>query len=143
MVASSLTAVLICFILVRCHGFIPDNVEVFSESSESIFDSRFYINFKPESTSQLCNVQLKQFQESLDKHELWARKMRDAWGNFPSGIFVGSNFDFGNFDECTHLKFNTEEAGEVLGQHCTLMIPFEVPSGNGVVNAKLATPMRK
>lgn len=143
MVARSLTAVLFCFFLVRCHGFIPDNVEVFSETSESIFDYRFDIKFKPESTSHLCNIQLKHFQEGIDKHEFWARKMRDAWGNFPSGIFVGSNFDFGNFDECINLKFNTEEAGEVSGQHCTLLIPFEVPPENGVVNAKLATPMRK
>lgn len=106
-----------------------DDVEVFFD----IDDPRNYkpLNFdlsfklKSDSPNDLCNSQLQYFQNSLDENVLWARKMRDAWGNVPSGIFSGNQFDFGNFDQCIRFKHEAGELGEISGQHCTLMVPFD------------------
>lgn len=42
--------------------------------------------------------------------------MFDASSKFPSGIFIGSIYDTGNFDECVKVKL-PKEIG-FSGQHC-------------------------
>lgn len=34
--------------------------------------------------------------------------MIDAWGKFPSGIFIGNLNEFGDFSECFHIQRGTE-----------------------------------
>lgn len=68
---------------------------------------------------------MKFINESLAQNLPWARRMRDAWGNVPSGIFSGNLFDFGSFDQCVEIRQPTE-VGEIVGQHCTVMLPFDV-----------------
>ena len=85
----------------------------------------FDLHFSELSNSDLCNRQLNYFQSSLDGNALWAREMRDAWGNRPSGTFSGNLFDFGNFDQCINFKHSSESVGDIIGQHCTVLIPFD------------------
>lgn len=75
--------------------------------------------------NNLCNQQLKFFQDNLEANALWARELRDSCGNFPSGTFSGNLFDFGNFDQCIDFHHNTGELGSIIGQHCTLLIPHD------------------
>lgn len=104
-----------------------DKVEIIRDSFRLKKALNFDLNFrlKSDSSNEVCNSQLNYFYDSLYKNLLWARKMRDAWGNIPSGVFSGNQFDFGNFDQCIKLKHVSENAGEILGQHCTLMVPFD------------------
>ena len=99
-----------------------EDVEIFLDYRFLNFDLNFKL--KTNSQNELCNNQLKYFQDSLDRNVLWARKMRDAWGNVPSGIFSGNRFDFGNFDQCIKFSHASENVGEFSGQHCTILIPF-------------------
>lgn len=114
-------------LLANAHEESQQEVETFG----LITNDRKYLSFGPDfrfksdSVNKLCNRQLNHFQESLDHDVIWARKMRDAWGNVPSGIFSGNLFDFGNFDQCLNLQHSTDSVGKIFGQHCTLMIPFE------------------
>lgn len=90
----------------------------------------------------LCNDQLEYFQEGISKDSMWARQMIDAWGTFPSGTFSGNLYDFGSFDQCINFKHNSENVGEILGQHCTLMIPFERRDSKNVTT-KFMPPSRR
>lgn len=114
-------------LLVNVRGETIVDVETFDVS----LDGKIGLNFGPDfrlksdSSHEMCRRQLKYFQESLDQNVLWARKMRDAWGNIPSGRFSGNVFDFGNYDQCLNLHYSSETVGEILGQHCTLSIPFD------------------
>lgn len=88
----------------------------------SLLDKLLLKNFK---SNSLCNRQLNHFQENLEWKTLWARKLRDSWGSFPAGTFSGNLYDFGNFDQCVGFHHLSNEVGEILGQHCTLLIPFD------------------
>lgn len=112
----------------------PIEVEVFNP--KPFFDLRL----QPSSSSELCNRQLEIFQKDLDNNVKWARQMRDAWGHIQSGIFSGNLYDFGNFDQCINFEHYSRETGEILGQHCTLMIPYDRDQLN--VIAKITTPNR-
>lgn len=61
---------------------------------------------------------------------VWARKLRDSWGNLPSGIFSGNFYDFGNFDQCINFRYDSNKVGMISGQHCTLMVPFDRSANN-------------
>lgn len=88
-------------------------------------------------SNDLCNKQLIHFEESFELNE---RKMRDAWGKTPSGMFSGNLYDFGNFDQCIEVKHYSENVGEISGQHCTLMIPFDRDSE---LHSKFMPPSRR
>lgn len=105
--------VLFSFILIVAFGAVQGN------------NLNFDLRFSPISTKELCNRQWMFFQDNLDRNVLWARKMRDAWGNIPSGIFSGNVYDFGSFDQCLNFEHYNEVSGEIIGQHCTLLIPFD------------------
>lgn len=108
--------------------------EVFSEV---LPHRNFDLKFEPNSSIKLCNDQLTYFQESLDKSAMWAKVMRDSWGNFPSGVYSGNFFDIGNFDQCIGVSHQSDHLGKVKGQHCTLMIPYERDSA---VMGKISAP---
>lgn len=100
--------------------------------------------FKPimsNSIESACEKQLNYFKESLDRRSLWARKMYDSWGNFPAGTFSGNIYDFGNFDQCIDFKYYSSEVGDILGQHCTLLIPHSLEDDQDQI-AKLMPPSR-
>lgn len=129
---------LFVFIALRifCEAYIYED----AESMRTVFSSiNFDFALHPNSSSKECNQQVVIIQESLDRNELWARKLRDSWGSLPSGIFSGNVFDFGNFDQCIKFEYQTVEAGRILGQHCTLRIPIE---REPTTMAKITTPSR-
>lgn len=111
-------------LILLCQASIPEDVESITKIQSS-FQFSFDLDLRPNSSSELCNQQLELFQEGLDRNEIWARKLKDAWGRVPSGIFSGNVFDFGNFDQCINFEHQTIETGKILGQHCTVRIPFE------------------
>lgn len=114
-------------LLVNSHEEMSKSVGTFDVKFKEIKVLNFGPDFrlKIDSNNDLCNLQLKYFQESLNKNILWARKMRDAWGNVPSGRFSGNIFDFGNFDQCLSFQHLSENFGKIVGQHCSLIIPAE------------------
>lgn len=125
-----------------CVAFTSGELQEPIEDIVETFNAKLYFDLRlqPTSSNQLCNRQLESFQRSLDNNIKWARQMRDAWGHIPSGIFSGNLYDFGNFDQCINFEHYSEETGEILGQHCTLMIPYDRDQLN--VRAKITTPNR-
>lgn len=122
----------IVFVLNFSANAEPSDYEVFS----GVLPHRsFDLEFEPNSSIKLCNDQLTYFQESLDKNLMWARVMRDSWGNFPSGVYSGNFFDIGNYDQCIGVSHQSDRFGEVKGQHCTLMIPYD-----SAVMGKISAP---
>lgn len=115
------------FLLIICVTKVFGEIH-FSEDVETSVDdnSKSYssLRLEPTSSNDLCNRQLEDFNKNFDKGIHWARVMRDSWGNVPSGVFSGNVYDFGNFDQCIRLKHHSE-VGEISGQHCSLMIPFQ------------------
>lgn len=92
-------------------------------------------------TNTLCSLQLAHYHSSLGKNESWARQMQNAWGKFPSGIFSGNVYDFGSFDQCIDLRHESE-VGNIAGQYCLLMVPFDVESSHAR-SLKMMTPSRR
>ena len=91
--------------------------------------------------NELCVSHLNYFQDNLDSKVLWARKFRDSWGEFPSGVFTGNVYDFGNFDQCVKFNHYSNEVGEILGQHCTLMIQYDL-DGDSALMARFMMPKK-
>lgn len=56
--------------------------------------------------------------------------MFDSWAKIPAGILKGNSFDFGNFDECAEIKYDTmvSNAGVVQGQYCLAPTKFDLSS---------------
>lgn len=44
--------------------------------------------------------------------------MYDSWSKLQSGIFMGSNRDFGNYDECVKFKHESS-VGLIKGKYCS------------------------
>lgn len=99
----------------------------------------FDFDFSTSISNELCNRHLAAYQNSLQRNELWARTMRDSWGKVPSGLFSGNYFDLGSFDQCINV-IHSSNVGEIAGQHCTLMIPYDLDVNNP--ETRLATPSR-
>ncbi|XP_044748861.1 nose resistant to fluoxetine protein 6-like [Coccinella septempunctata] len=66
--------------------------------------------------NEKCREHSLLYKEELSKFTVWATDMFDASTKFPSGIFFGSIFDTGNFDEC--IKVHLPEEIGFSGQHC-------------------------
>lgn len=117
-----------------------DSLEFNMKSTQQLKKS-FNLNFdfNTNMSNHLCNSHLAAFQDSLEQNVLWARKLRDSWGNVPSGMFSGNYFDLGNFDQCIEVLHVSNDVGEIVGQHCTLMIPYDLESS---LEPKIATPSR-
>lgn len=79
-------------------------------------------------SSSICHLQNSYMEENYLKGALWARRFRDSWGRFPSGIFSGNHYDFGNFDQCIDFDQQTESFNEIRGQYCLLMFPCDTSS---------------
>ncbi|CRK90553.1 CLUMA_CG004257, isoform A, partial [Clunio marinus] len=92
------------------------------------------------SISQKCEQQLNYFQKNLNYNITWALRMKDAWGNFPSGRFSGNQYDFGNFDQCVELNHKTSVVGVISGKHCTLLIQNTIPVNDN--NPRMIAPDR-
>jgi Nose resistant-to-fluoxetine protein, N-terminal domain len=92
--------------------------------------------------NSLCSQQLSYFQTNLNHNVLWARKLRDSWGNLPSGVFSGNLYDFGNFDQCIGFKYKSSKVGDILGQHCTLLTPFDQGDDSNQKTSKFMVPTR-
>jgi hypothetical protein len=88
---------------------------------QSVFDIS-----KVEPKNDLCDAQLEYIEENLNQGALWAKIMRDAWGNFPSGTFSGNYYDFGAFDQCIRFTHNSNSLGTFHGQHCTVTFPYNL-----------------
>lgn len=115
-----------------------------SQQNFDLIHKNFDLNYRGINSDGLCRQQLQYYQENLDQNVLWARVMRDSWGNVPAGIFSGNLFDFGSFDQCInfiHSSMNVT-GGRIIGQHCTLMIPFELYEKRER-NSKFTAPNRR
>lgn len=113
---------------------------LFRNSSEQLNKQLdFNFNFSTIISNDLCNSHLAASQDSLERNVLWARKIRDSWGKVPSGLFSGNYFDLGNFDQCIDVRYVADDVGEITGQHCTLMIPYDLERNT---ETKLAAPSR-
>lgn len=137
----NLSAVFICFILIIELQRVNSN-EVFVENDvqKSVKQLHFNFNFNTNVSNHVCNKQLAIYQESLQQNAMWARLIRDSWGNVPSGLFSGNYFDLGNFDQCIDVTYHSTEVGEITGQHCTLMVPYDLEVNPEA--AKISTPSR-
>ncbi|XP_044749166.1 nose resistant to fluoxetine protein 6-like [Coccinella septempunctata] len=68
------------------------------------------------SENERCRNDSLFYRQELSKFTVWATDMFDASSKFPSGLFIGSIYDTGNFDECVRVKLPTEIG--FSGQHC-------------------------
>jgi len=73
-----------------------------------------------------CSIQNDYIEDNYNRGSLWARKLRDSWGRFPSGIFSGNYFDFGHFDQCINFHHYSDVASDIHGQYCLLMFPYDM-----------------
>lgn len=127
-------------IILTCFFVIFDSHKSFSKSFQHENKNLdFNFNFNPNSSNQLCNSHLVAYQNDLEQNVLWARMIRDSWGKVPSGMFSGNYFDIGNFDQCIDVRHISKDVGEIAGQHCTLMIPYDLEPK---AETKLAAPSR-
>ncbi|KAH8278497.1 hypothetical protein KR018_004097 [Drosophila ironensis] len=65
----------------------------------------------------LCLRDLTMFVMGVTAGDLWALRMIDSWGKYPSGILTGNLYDLGNFDECLNIKTDLTR-----GKYCFLSI---------------------
>ncbi|XP_028136399.2 nose resistant to fluoxetine protein 6-like [Diabrotica virgifera virgifera] len=81
------------------------------------------------SNNEICKRHSVFVVEEVKKYTLWATEMLDSTTKFPSGFLDGTNYDFGNFDECINVKVLYEEE-PFYGKYClvkfTLKPPFTV-----------------
>ncbi|KAL7035542.1 hypothetical protein ACKWTF_008433 [Chironomus riparius] len=80
----------------------------------------------------MCRIQSEYIEDNYNKGSLWARKLRDSWGKFPSGIFSGNYFDFGYYDQCIDFKHYSEDVGKIQGQYCLIKFPYQQRMRNDV-----------
>lgn len=105
-------------------SFMICMVKLFLVNGEFTLNNLFLEN-ENKLNANVCEKQLSHFQQSLNLKILWAKKMKNSWGNFPSGVFSGNLYDFGSFDQCINFVHDSEEVGRIFGQHCTLLIPHD------------------
>lgn len=79
-----------------------------------------------DASNDLCDTQLQYIEKNLKEGALWARQLNDAWGKMPAGMYSGNYFDFGSFDQCIQFKHESSTVGEIRGQHCTIMFPYDL-----------------
>lgn len=134
-----------CIIISTCFFVISGwrgvySHEFFTESSQQLRKNLdFNFHFNTNISNRLCNSHLAAYQYNLAQNELWARTIRDSWGKVPAGMLSGNYFDLGNFDQCIDVRHTSDEVGEIVGQHCTLMIPYDLESSP---ESRLAAPSR-
>lgn len=76
--------------------------------------------------SNICGQQMTYIDENYERGVIWARKIKNAWGSFPSGVFSGNRFDFGNFDQCIEFYHSSNSVGDFNGQFCTIFFSYEL-----------------
>ncbi|RZB39910.1 hypothetical protein BDFB_004986 [Asbolus verrucosus] len=79
------------------------------------------------STNAKCKNHSRFYLEELKNLKLWATEMFDASSKFPSGVLHGSAYDFGNFDECIHVKLPSSQE-KIVGKYC--MAKFHIAPPN-------------
>ncbi len=94
-------------------------------NSQSIFN----ISLLQPSVNDLCDAQLRYIDENFNEGQVWANKILDSWGRFPSGTFSGNLYDFGHFDQCVRFVHRTNSLGIIHGQHCTIVFHHEMEGG--------------
>lgn len=82
-------------------------------------------SFSASNATTQCQQDVKLLLESVERKQLWALKVIDAWGKpLPSGILKGNTFWVGNYDECVGelYQMNTKSylAQPMSTQHCTI-----------------------
>ncbi|KAG5680166.1 hypothetical protein PVAND_009691 [Polypedilum vanderplanki] len=95
-----------------------------------------------QSDSTLCEAQLEYIDENFNQGAVWARKMKDAWGRFPSGVFSGNHFDFGSFDQCINFHHSSNVVNNIYGQYCLIFFPYELRT-NDIEPRFAPQPFRK
>jgi hypothetical protein len=74
----------------------------------------------------LCETQLKYIDENFIRGAVWARRMRDCFGKFPSGVYSENYNDFGSFDQCIDFRHSSATVGDFNGQYCLVFFLYEL-----------------
>ncbi|CAO1387862.1 unnamed protein product [Diamesa serratosioi] len=107
---------------------ISNSPIVMIEKLDTEFVTFFLRNNQTKGKTKKHNIESNDIKKPSPK-KLKTRKVQDAWGKMPSGIFAGNSFDFGSFDQClnVHYESNIVEIGQIIGKYCTLLIPYKKP----------------
>ncbi|EDW56172.1 GM22968 [Drosophila sechellia] len=65
-----------------------------------------------------CLADLQTLAIDVSNRKLWALRMIDSWGTFPSGILYGNLIDLGNFDECLGIDHAVTATHNIQGKYC-------------------------
>ncbi|XP_050521581.1 nose resistant to fluoxetine protein 6-like [Daktulosphaira vitifoliae] len=65
-----------------------------------------------QTNSSLCRIQSDLYIRHLKNNSLWAVKMSDSWYKYSSGMFSGSLYQMGVYDECIDIQYPLQ------GQYC-------------------------
>lgn len=90
----------------------------FSFSEKDVFESM------TSHGDSLCDDHLNYIEDNFAKGAVWAKKIKDSWGSFPSGIYSGNYYDFGSFDQCIEFSHFSESYGVIYGQYCTIVFEY-------------------
>ncbi|KAL3267194.1 hypothetical protein HHI36_011330, partial [Cryptolaemus montrouzieri] len=93
---------------------------------EQVLDPLDFLIPTVHSDNGKCRNHSLLYKEELSNFTVWATDMFDASTKFPSGIFFGSFYDTGNFDECVKVHLPTEIG--FSGQHCMAHFKMSPPS---------------
>ncbi|XP_062550333.1 nose resistant to fluoxetine protein 6-like [Armigeres subalbatus] len=75
----------------------------------------------------LCSQQLQAFLHGVNASEIWALRLFDSWGRWPSGQFSGNRYDFGGYDQCDEYRYQHAEVGLITGKYCMAIVPRQLP----------------
>ncbi|XP_072387208.1 nose resistant to fluoxetine protein 6-like [Diabrotica undecimpunctata] len=78
------------------------------------------------SNNEICKRHSLFVAEEVKKYTLWATEMLDSTTKFPSGFLAGTNYDFGNFDECIKVKAPYPE-DQFYGKYCLVKFTLKPP----------------
>jgi hypothetical protein len=54
-----------------------------------------------------------------------------SWSKLPEQVNHGNTFDFGDFDRCLEVQFESDEVGVIKGQHC--LFQFQSESNDTII----------
>ena len=81
---------------------------VWSKSVASDLRRNYLALIKSTNVSVTCNQSLLATLNGIQDMNLWAIRLINSWGQFPSsGVLIGTSTDFGSYDQCLDIEPNT------------------------------------
>jgi hypothetical protein len=66
----------------------------------------------------LCEQDLRLFQESLERSESWAVRFTDTWAKIQAGFLSENTLNIGDFDSCARFQHEHTSNRIFQGQYC-------------------------